>query len=181
MQFQFDQEKAIAVVLYIAKKINEQHEKCDFHKIFKILYFAESKHLATWGRPITGDYFIAMTHGPVPSAIYDIFKSVKGDSSFIPAATFRPYFEIITHFVEPKQEPDLNVLAESDLFFIDESIAENVHFGFRELVEKSHQIAWHKANKDEKMSYKLMAQEAGAGLEIMPYLQQNSENSRLFR
>lgn len=180
MKFQFDEEKAIAAVLYIVKKIDEQHEKADFHKIFKILYFAESKHLATWGRPITGDYFIAMRDGPVPSAIYDIFKSVKGDSVFIPTTTFHSYFEIVTYFVESKQEPDLDVLSESELFLIDESIVENVHFNFGELKQKSHKVAWHKANKDEKMSYKLMAQEAGAVEKMIQYLQFNSENSLLF-
>lgn len=181
MKFQFDKEKAIAAVLYIVKKIDEQHEKADFHKIFKILYFAESKHLALWGRPITGDYFIAMEHGPVPSAIYDIFKSVKGDSVFIPTTTFCSYFRIATHFVEAKQEPDLDVLSESELSLIDKAIVENVHFSFKELVEKSHKIAWRWAKKDDKMSYKLIAHEAGADLEkMMPYLQFNAENSLLF-
>ena len=36
--------------------------KCDFHKIFKILYFADQKHLTYYGVPITGDFYIAMKH-----------------------------------------------------------------------------------------------------------------------
>ncbi len=37
--FKLDREKAKAVVLYIAEKL----EVADFHRVFKILYFAEKK------------------------------------------------------------------------------------------------------------------------------------------
>jgi len=40
-------------------------QRKDFHKIFKIIYFADRQHLADWGRPITGDTYIAMEAGPV--------------------------------------------------------------------------------------------------------------------
>jgi uncharacterized phage-associated protein len=92
MKFQFDEKKAIAAILYILKKVSDQGAKSDLHKLFKILYFAEREHLATWGRPITGDFFIAMQYGPVPSHIYDMIKSVKGDSRFIPRDKYIAYF-----------------------------------------------------------------------------------------
>ncbi|MEQ1715723.1 MAG: Panacea domain-containing protein, partial [Hyphomicrobium sp.] len=43
--------------------------------IGKILFFADREHLLDYGRPITGDRYVAMEHGPVPSAIRDILKA----------------------------------------------------------------------------------------------------------
>jgi uncharacterized phage-associated protein len=42
--------------------------------IAKVFFFADKAHLLDWGRPISGDRYIAMENGPVPSAIYDLIK-----------------------------------------------------------------------------------------------------------
>ena len=47
----FNSEKSLQAVLYIANRV----ERKDFHKIFKVLYFADREHLIKYGRPITGD------------------------------------------------------------------------------------------------------------------------------
>lgn len=72
----FNFEKSMQVILYISNRL----KRTDFHKIFKILYFADQAHLSEYGRPISGDVYIAMKDGPVPTKIYDIFKAVRGDS-----------------------------------------------------------------------------------------------------
>ena len=64
----FNPEKSLQAVLYVANRL----ERKDFHKIFKVLYFADREHLTKYGRPITGDTYVAMEYGPVPSMIYDI-------------------------------------------------------------------------------------------------------------
>ena len=71
-QIKFNKEKATHSILYVANKL----ERRDLHKIFKILYFAERKHMQDWGRPIIGDTYIAMDAGPVPSRVYDILKYI---------------------------------------------------------------------------------------------------------
>ena len=50
-------------------------DKSDMHKLCKILYFADQRHLSLYGRSITGDTYIAMQYGPVPSNVDDILKS----------------------------------------------------------------------------------------------------------
>ena len=42
--------------------------------VSKVFFFADKKHLLDWGRPISGDRYIAMENGPVPSNIYDLIK-----------------------------------------------------------------------------------------------------------
>src|SRR6056297_2388937 len=75
----YNKEKLIQVSAYILKRLGGTS---DMHKLFKVLYFAEKDYLSKFGRMITGDNFIAMKYGPVPSMIFDIFKVVRGDSIF---------------------------------------------------------------------------------------------------
>ncbi len=182
MRFQFDEEKAIATILHIVHEVRARGEdKIGLHKVFKILYFADREHLATWGRPITGDIFVAMNYGPVPSNIYDMLKSTKGDCRFISKETYSPLFEISGgHWVVAKQTPDLDVLPESCLEALNKAIDENAHLDFKELVDKSHDRAWDTATKDGNMSYKRMAQVAGANAEMITYIRHNAYNSTFF-
>jgi len=62
--------------------LNFERHTTDFHKILKILYFAEQRHIAILGVPIFNDSYIAMKNGPVPSNLYDIFKIIRGNSTF---------------------------------------------------------------------------------------------------
>jgi hypothetical protein len=43
-----------------------------------VFFFADKKHLMDWGRPISGDRYVAMEHGPIPVTIYDLLKSDSG-------------------------------------------------------------------------------------------------------
>lgn len=177
LRFKFHQEKAIASVLYLATSLQSKGiKKIGFHKIFKLLYFAEKKHLVKYGRPITGDFFVAMDYGPVPSAIYDMLKSVKGDSPLIAAATFSEYFHVVSHFITPKQQPDLDEFSESDLECLAASIEENFLLNFDQLVKKSHDAAYDKADHVSKISFREMAKSAGADPEMLKYLKIVSEN-----
>ena len=119
--YKIDRDKSIAVILFI---LNELH-KVDIHKLFKIIYFCRSKHLGTYGRPITGDCYIAMKDGPVPSTIYDFIKIARGDSAYHDPELLLK-FEIQGHFiVVPKEKPDLTELSESDIECLKNSISEN--------------------------------------------------------
>ena len=55
----FDTDKTLHLLTYVSSKLG----KVDFHRLFKILYFADEKHLALYGFPIVGDEYIAMKNG----------------------------------------------------------------------------------------------------------------------
>ena len=65
-----DMLKLKAVTLYILKQCGE----LDFIHLFKILYFAERQHYATYGKHLVKDTFCALERGPVPSFLYDAVK-----------------------------------------------------------------------------------------------------------
>ena len=75
----FNKDISIQAILYILDKMGG---KCDIHKCHKILYFADNEHLSKYACPITGDAYVKMDWGAVPSCIYDLFKAVRGDSYF---------------------------------------------------------------------------------------------------
>lgn len=45
----------------------------------KVFFFADKEHFLDWGRSISGDRYVAMEHGPVPSTIYDLIKDSGGE------------------------------------------------------------------------------------------------------
>ncbi len=66
--FDIDKSKAINSMLFVLNQLGA--EKSDAHKVFKILYFADQKHLVNYGRPITGDTYVKMQYGPVSCVVY---------------------------------------------------------------------------------------------------------------
>lgn len=176
VRFRFNEEKAVTALLYISSKLIHLKRKADFHKVFKILYFADQKHLVRYGRPILGDFYIAMKDGPVPSQVYDILKTVRGDSIFADNRGFGKLIEISNYYMHPKVEPDLENFSETDLECLDESCRENCKMSFKDLREKSHDTAWKNANRDDKISYEEIAKEAGAAGEMLSYIKTLAEN-----
>ena len=145
----FDENKTINAVLYIAKKLRRK----DIHKIFKVLYFADREHLSKYGRPISGDVYIAMNDGPVPSKLYDILKSVRGDSYFS-GEEFKQYLRFVgSDIIKPETEPKLDVLSRTDIEHLDESIELYGHLSWHEVREKSHDYAWNKTPRNDRISF----------------------------
>lgn len=178
--FVIDKDKAIHASLYVLGQIGE----ADYHKVFKILYFAEQYHLKNYGLPLTGDAYQAMQYGPVPSFIYDIFKAAeKGVSPFAEALEMSSVFSVRRRGNKPlvtsRTEANLDELSETDLEALKLSIHENSNLNFEELVSKSHDSAWDKAEKNEdiEMSYLDMAEAAGSTAEMLSYIAVQSENA----
>jgi uncharacterized phage-associated protein len=167
----FNFEKTINGVLYVVSKVKHK----DFHKIFKILYFADREHFAKYGRPITGDVYIKMPAGPVPSKLYDLVKVIKGDSFFssVPSvsAQYSAYFSVIgEYFIEPKIAADLSYLSESDIEELDLSIKTYGEVPFKELANISHNMAWSSVEDAQKLKFEDILREANAKDDFIEYI-----------
>lgn len=149
------------------------------HKISKILYFADMVHLSKFGRSITGDTYIAMDYGPVPSAIYDIFKSLRGDGS-------SPYKEMATSAIRIKnrfivnalQEADLKYLSKTDTLVIDDIILAFGDHSWADIVEISHQYAWSNTPLNAPISVENMLTESHQEQEYISYVTQFINNQK---
>lgn len=146
----YNKDVALNAVLYI---IEQMGGKVDMHKIFKTLFFADQESLSKYGRTITGDVYIAMNYGPVPSKTDDIFKAIRGDS-FFQAGELKEYFHFTNnYFVENDKNPNLDYLSQSDLICLNNAIEKCKNLTFDELTTLSHGRAWKGTVKDRVMSF----------------------------
>ncbi len=74
LRFRLNYQKCVEAIDYLAQL---RPGITQFY-IGKIFFFADKAHLLDYGRPISGDRYVAMEHGPVPSAIYDLIKQDSG-------------------------------------------------------------------------------------------------------
>ena len=74
-----DRHKAVEAIEFVAHRWPgvTQYYLC------KIMYFADRDHCLDWGRTITGDRYVAMDHGPVPSRVYEMLKPASGEEDEI--------------------------------------------------------------------------------------------------
>lgn len=173
MDVKFDKVKTLNALLYVANRVQRK----DFHKIFKIIYFADRQHLADWGRPITGDTYIAMEAGPVPSRLYDMLKIVRGDSYLSDTEGLSRCFKVENWmYVKPLKDADLNKLSANEQEALSEAIAKYASLSYDEIKEKSHDIAWRSTARDFSISWDSIAREAGLDSEELECM---NEFSRL--
>lgn len=176
IKINFNKEKSIAALLFIINRL----KSADLHKISKILYYADQKHLIKYGTPITGDDYCALDHGPVPSKIYDIFKAVRGDS-LIPTDEFNKYFSVNGSYIaRALTEPDLDEFSESDIECLKESLKENGSLPFDILKKKSHGKAYNSAHHNSKIDIEEIVKEGGANKEMIKYIKAVAENNCVF-
>lgn len=170
IKLKFNVEKAIQCVLYVAKRLKRK----DFHKIFKILYFADREHFSKYSRSITEDTYIAMDDGPVPSNLYDIFKAMRGDGFFAKnVQQFTPYFKVVDYyFIEPLKEADLDCLSQSDIEELDDSLKKYGDLSYGEIREKSHDYAWHHTAQGYPISIENILLEAGERADYINFVKE---------
>lgn len=165
-------DRSLNALLYVANHIAK--EKRDIHKIFKILYFADMSHLNKYGRSITGDRYIAMKYGPVPSSIYDMVKIVRGDSWYV-HDELKAFFSVKGMYLTPLRDADMGYLSKSDVDELDESIKRYKDVDFSTMTNLSHGSAWKAAwdNPDsDEITVRDILKESGADEEYISYIEE---------
>ena len=145
------------------------------HKLCKILYFADQRHLSQYGRSITGDTYIAMQFGPVPSCVDDILKALRGDSFFsdhVADLKDKIVFEN-RYIVKGLVQPDMDALSVSDVECLAYAIDLCKDKSFPELTAFSHGLAWCNTKRDRTMSVKDILREAGDDEAYVEYIADN--------
>ena len=177
VHYKFNRDKTLNIILYIAQKIQRR----DFHKIFKLLYFTDREFLKEYGMPVTGDTYIAMEAGPVPSKTYDMFKMVRGDSYAKDTEGLNAYFKVEKWmYISPLQLPDMKAISPAEKEVVDDIVEQYGSLSYDEIKEKSHDIAWRSTARDYPIAVENIAYETGMDAEDMPYIMETAEMQNRF-
>ena len=162
IKFNHNPDKILDAVTWIV----QNNPSISIFYIVKILYYADKKHLITYGRPITGDTYKAMKDGPVTFYIFNILNrnnEVVGDGDKL-LDKFKENF----HFRSTSSKTELSIkgnTVKEDFDYLSESDIECLNFGldeckdlsWMELRHKIHgEFSWKNVNQP---SYKAVAQQ----------------------
>ena len=68
VRYRVNYDKAIETIVWLAS----EKPNIDLYHIVKVLFYADKMHVNKYARPITGDTYISMDYGPVPSGVRDL-------------------------------------------------------------------------------------------------------------
>jgi len=129
IRFNMNAQKAVEAVLWVIRS-----GESTMYNIWKILFAADKYHLNTYGRPITGDRYMAMEYGTVPGWLYDAAKIKQG------VGFFRDENSLIA-----ERPPMMDYLSETDVEALNYGLGEYAGMGFGAVMEKNHkEPAWQK-------------------------------------
>jgi hypothetical protein len=123
-------QKAIESVLWII-----QNGESNMYNVWKVLFSAEKYHLNKYGCPITGDRYVAMEFGTVPSWLYDAAKIKRQGIGFFKDA----------HSLVAERVPMVDYLSQSNLEALNYGLSEYAGLDFKSVKDKNHEeLAWKK-------------------------------------
>ena len=133
IRFTFNPQKAVEAILWIIKR-----GEPNIYNILKIFYEADKYHLNKYTRPVTGDNYVAMQFGTVPSAIYDLTKNPPEKTGFTKHGNRLKADNGRTVY--------LGLFSKSDIEALEHGFVQYAGLGFKAVVQKNHkENAWIKA------------------------------------
>jgi uncharacterized phage-associated protein len=149
LRFRFNPTKFVNAVAYIAEACPGSTKLT----ICKHLYFADKEHLRRYGRPITGDHYYRLPHGPVPTRGLDMLrkKAEPADNALL-----EKYVEVANAKVRTRQSANKKVFSKTDLEVLDWVIARYGKLSPAQLRNLSHkERAWREAEDACPMDFAL--------------------------
>ncbi len=138
-------QRIMEALLYLIAEADNRKIGVTQYSLVKSLFLADKAHLNKFGRPITFDNYVAMNHGPVPSFAYNLLKNevdlkdVYGENG--PLWEKRPAPEISEsahRFTNVKRYANLDVLSESDIEALSQSLTVVTSLSFAQLRKLTH-------------------------------------------
>ncbi|MGK5087864.1 Panacea domain-containing protein [Bdellovibrionota bacterium FG-2] len=161
IKFEVNPAKALESFLYVLSK----KPGANLYNVLKSLFAADKDHLNRHGRPVTGDTYMRMELGTVPSFIYDL---VKGELlALMELGTSDLPFERRGYDLSAKRPPNLSLLSKSDIQSLDLGIAEYLNLSFEQVKKKNHQErCWVETGMNQRIDFELMIDDENMLAEI---------------
>jgi hypothetical protein len=151
IEFEVNYQKALEAILFILTK----KDSVNLYNLLKIIFEADKTHLNEHGRPVTGDTYIKMEFGTVPSVIYDI---LKGSPIVLAALEMDSYpFKLEGYHVRAIRPPNLDCLSESDIDALEKGILKYMDLTFSEVKSENHQEkSWVDSDMNRPIDFELI-------------------------
>jgi uncharacterized phage-associated protein len=145
VRFTFDIEKTVASVAFLASQNLPAMTK---YKICKLVFLADKYHLVQYGRPITGDRFNAIEHGPIPSQTLDMLNKLISNPDDPEVAELARHVTLDRTFRYPRFRANLmnfeEILSPSDMDALSVIATEHGKKDFDELKALTHETVAYK-------------------------------------
>ena len=170
IRFEFRAEKFVAAVGYLAQACPGMTKL----KLCKVLYFADKEHLVRFGRPITGDQYYKLEHGPIPTRGLDL---LKGQGHAPEVALFEKYVAVKGMTIRVNQAPEKKVFSKSDLAVLDAVCRKYGHLTAAQLRTLSHkERAWLAASENGPMDFGLFFGDDPDALQVKELVEAQQES-----
>lgn len=158
----FNLEKFKNAILFFA----ESTDNLGITKLNKLLYYSDFKHYSLYGRSITGDDYVRMKRGPVPSTCYSTFNANFKDEEDdclkdvidVKKKILNSLFsgdKILQKKIIPKKDINFSVFSESELEIMADVAKEWKKSTATEISEKSHEEdPWKNTAEHKMIDYK---------------------------
>jgi uncharacterized phage-associated protein len=134
IEFRFDARRAAAAAAYLLKLHGGE---LNHMKLIKLLYVADRTSLDRFGRPIVGDRYVSMKHGPVLSRVYNFIKEEDGTPSVWSVLIERGPDKMTVRLLD--NDPSFDALSAADLEILEEIAALYKEWNQYKLRDMTHQ------------------------------------------
>lgn len=112
IRFRFNERKASAAASLLLELAGGE---MDYLALIKLLYYADRESLDRLGRPISGDRYYSLPHGPVLSRVYNMVKAVIFGTEQ-PAGPWSEHIEGAGRYgLHLRKQPDMGALSEAEV------------------------------------------------------------------
>lgn len=146
--FKFNEIKTTQAASLFLKKSDG---KMSYMKLIKLLYLVDRQALMLWERPLTGDTYFSMKHGPVLSNVLDIISN--GGDPENSSYWYKYISQPEEYNVELKELPEIDTLSQREIELINEIFEKFKDFDRWDMVKLCHEILpeWEDVGKSRKL------------------------------
>lgn len=168
IEFKLNYNKIVQAILYV---INQGNGSINKYNLMKIMFAADKYHMLKYIRPVTGDKYIKMKYGTVPSMILDMVDSDGIGTCLKELGLKELPFKLSNkkeNIVKSDTQADTKLLSPSDIEALDHGIKEYASLEFNEAVAKNHQEdCWLNADMNKQITFEAIAKDNPTGIEYL--------------
>ena len=145
MTQRLDVEKAIQAVGVLLRREGKRASRL---RLLKLLYIADRISLQKTGTPILGSKVVALKHGPVHSAVFDLIKGEHIDEP-----SWSRHFRNVGRDVVLEEEPEVGKLSRYEIELLNEVVDQRINLSDWDVAEETHGFEeWRKSYPDPSES-----------------------------